>query len=383
MKHKIIIVLLTLFYSNSITSQVIINFHSINEYMFKTKEALNFTAINSSLKSVEVNFYGKITNQDGESIVEFKTESFVLNPGSNFITPMTISMRDVNYYINDIAEIEEKTGTYPSGNYFICVWTNCANHDCNGSGAEIGRTEQPVCVKMHIENPTPLLLSYPEENSEIIETRPIYTWIPPGPIASSSELNYLMRLVEVNEGQTPSDALLINRPLIEIEGLAQNSMMHPNDIASLEPGNTYAWQIQAFIGKTYFAKSEQWKFKVKKEVVVKDTIKYIKVVGGFDAAEYSVSEDGYLYFVFKDQKPNYTLDCKLLDSKMKSVQVAVFEQGNYDTVLRKEVFSSVITYSGENKYRVNAGLLKLPSGFYFIEIISSRKDKLYIKFKID
>ena len=70
--------------------------------MFKTKEALNFTAINSSLKPVEVNFYGKITNQDGESIVEFKTEPFLLNPGSNFITPMTVSIREVNYYINDI-----------------------------------------------------------------------------------------------------------------------------------------------------------------------------------------------------------------------------------------------------------------------------------------
>ncbi len=319
MKYKIIIGLLIFFFSNSITSQVIINFNSINEYMFKTKEALNFTAINSSLKPVEVNFYGKITNQDGESIVEFKTEPFLLNPGSNFITPMTVSIRDVNYYINDIAEIEEKTGTYPSGNYFVCVWTNCATPDCNGSGSEIGRTEQPVCVKIHIENPTPLLLSYPEDNSEILETRPIYTWIPPGPIASSANLNYSFNLVQINDGQTKQDALALNRPLIKLDGLGSPMLVHSYDLPALEEGKSYAWQIVAFVGKSYFASSEQWKFRVKKDTInfklIPKNLSYIEITGQTGNAMYYAVDflkiknevrfkSGTIVLSFKDKSGN-------------------------------------------------------------------------------
>lgn len=216
-------------------------------------------------KAVEVQFVGKIDQSGNNKVVEFKTSPILLNPGVNIFNSLSLNFKELNYFNNDIYEIETKTGTFPSGNYVVCVWSMCSLPDCSGLGAGAGSTEQAECIQIQVENPTPLLLSYPENNSEIEETRPVYTWIPPAPIASSSELNYLMRLVEVNEGQTPSDALLINRPLIEIEGLTQNSMMHPNDIASLEPGKTYAWQVQAFIGKTYFAKSEQWKFKVKKE----------------------------------------------------------------------------------------------------------------------
>lgn len=381
--QKICIIFLFVVLPLFLNAQISIQYGSVNQYLFSTKECLNLNATNLGQKAVEVQFIGKIDLSDNSKVLEFKSNPVILNPGVNILNALNLSFKDLNYLNNDIYEIETKTGTFPSGNYKLCIWSMCSLPDCAGQGSGAGSTEQVECVLIQVENPTPLLLSYPENNSEIDETRPLYTWIPPGPIASSSELNYLMRLVEVNDGQTPSDALLINRPLIEVEGLTSNAMMHPSDINALEPGKTYAWQVQAFVGKTYFSKSEQWKFKIKKEELVKDTSKYIKVIGGIDAAEHMLSEDGYLYFVFKDQKPNYTLDCRLLDASKRVVNAAVVEQGIYDTVKRKDVFSTVISCSKENKYRINAGHLKLPSGYYFIEIISSRRDKLLIKFKIN
>ena len=366
-----------------LTAQINIQLNSFNLYYFNTKECLNFSAINLGLKSVEVQFNIKIDNADNNKIVEFKTSPVILNSGVNSINSMNVGIRDINYFNKDIYEIETKTGTFPSGNYKVCIWSVCSLPDCAGLGSGAGSSEQAECIQIQVENPTPLLLSYPENNSEIDEIRPVYNWIPPAPIASSSELNYLMRLVEVNDGQTPSDALMLNRPLIEVEGLVQNAMMHPNDVNPLEPGKTYAWQVQAFIGKTYFAKSEQWKFKIKKETIIKDTIKYAKVTGKIDAGEHKISEDGYFYFAFQDSKPNYILECTLLNSEMKRLPNAIFEQGKFDTILRKEVFSTDITYAGEKKYRLNTALQKLSTGVYFLEIVNSRREKLYIKFTKD
>ncbi len=364
-------------------AQINIQINSFNQYYFNTKECLNFSAINIGLKSVEVQFNFKIDNADNSKIVEFKTSPVILNSGVNLINSMTVGIKDINYFNKDIYEIETKTGTFPSGNYKVCVWSVCSLPDCAGLGSGAGSTEQAECIQIQVENPTPMLLSYPENDSEIEELRPVYNWIPPAPIASSSELNYLMRLVELNEGQTPSDALMLNRPLIEIEGLVQNALMHPNDVNPLEPGKTYAWQVHAFIGKTYFAKSEQWKFNIKKETIVKDTIKYAKVTGKIDAGEHKISEDGYFYFAYQDSKPNYILECNLLNSEMKQLPKAIFEQGKFDTTLRKEVFSSDITFSGEKKYRLNTASIKLSTGVYFLEIINSRREKLYIKFTKD
>ena len=233
--------------------------------MFSSKEALNFIAVNSGKQAVSSVFKGTITGQNSTLIAEFSTEPALLQLGANIILPNAIAIKDIQYHNSGIAEIEQKTGTYPSGDYRICIWAVCALPDCGGIGAGAGATEQAECLQVHIENPTPLLLAYPENLSEIDQTRPLYTWIPPGPVASSASLNYSMTLVEMQQGQNKSDALALNRPIIQENGLSQQMLNHPLDLPALEEGKTYAWQVQAYVGQTFFAKSEQWQFKVKKE----------------------------------------------------------------------------------------------------------------------
>lgn len=366
----------------SLFSQVNVQFNSLNEYMFSTKEAMNLTVIYSGTKSVEVNFNGRISRPDEGTVVEFKSEPYVLNPGSNFITPMTVSIRDINYFNKDIAEIELKTGTYPSGNYSVCIWTTCTSPDCNGSGSGAGNTEQPVCTQIHIENPTPLILSYPEDDTEIEETRPIYTWIPPAPVAGSSGLNYMMTLVEIMDGQSKSDALSINRPLIEIEGLTSPMLMHPSDLPELEEGKSYAWQVQAFVGQTYFARSEQWKFKVKKEIVKRDTVMYAEMTGRIDAGAYKVSEDGYLYFIYNDPKPNYTLNIKVVDTKLKAISSKV-EQMVYNKELSKDENTTKVDFLGQGKFRINIAELNLKAGYYYVQLVNSANEVLLLKFIVE
>jgi RNase P/RNase MRP subunit p29 len=317
MNLKILIPLFALLVIYTKTNgQITIQFNAINEYAFKTREALNFTAINPGTKSFEVEFRGKISSGDGQTVVEFKTNPAMINPGANMVSPVTVSLREQLYYNNDIAEIEGKTGTYPSGNYTICIWSACIVQDCNGAGQTTGSVETPECIRIHVENPTPLLLAYPENDSEIEETRPMFTWIPPAPVAGSASLNYTMTLVEVLEGQNKSDALTMNRPLVDMQGVANPMLMYPSDLPALEAGKTYAWQVEAFVGRTSIAKSEQWKFKIKKDTldlkkIPKDQ-SYVEIAGQTGSSLfYAVGQLKLRHVVrLENGKINYTISDK-------------------------------------------------------------------------
>jgi hypothetical protein len=319
LRYLILSLLSLLTCKQELSAQVSIEFNSINSYMFSSKEALNFIALFSGKGPIESIFIGKIYGQDMSPIVEFKTDVFTLQTGGNVIAPSNLSFRELNFLNSDIAEIEQKTGTFPSGDYTLCLWAVCANPDCGGHGAGIGATEQSQCIQIHIENPTPLLLSYPEDNSDIFETRPIYTWIPPGPIASSANLNYSFNLVQINDGQTKQDALAVNRPLIKLDGLGSPMLVHPYDLPALEEGKSYSWQIVAFVGKSYFASSEQWKFRVKKDTInlklIPKNLSYIEITGQTGNAMYYAVDflkiknevrfkSGTIVLSFKDKSGN-------------------------------------------------------------------------------
>jgi len=362
-------------------AQVNIEFNAINEYVFNTREALNLIVVNNNTKAFPVMVQGKITDAVGQTVAEFKSSEVMLNIGSNIITPMNTSLSDVNYFNQDIAEIESRTGTYPSGNYHICVWLICVSQDCGGAGQNAASVEQVKCTQVHIENPTPLILATPENDSEIEETRPMFTWIPPSPVAGSANLNYSMILVEIMEGQNKSDALSINRPLIEMEGIAQPSLMFPSDLPELEKGKTYAWQVQAFVGKTPIAKSEQWKFKIKKEEKKKDSSMYAVVSRNMDAAAYRIAEDGFLYFVFNDSKPTVTLNYEIMKSNLELIKSSVLKI-NYDEKESREVSITDLEFIGFGKFKINVGALNLRPGYYYLHIISQDKEHFYLKFQI-
>lgn len=380
LKTRILLALLCL--SLAVRSQINIQYGQTDRYLFSTKEALNFTAISLANKAISVQFHGRITGQTG-TIVEFKSAAIIVNPGANLINSMNLVLTSTDFFNQDISEIERMTGTWPSGDYRLCIWSVCITGDCDGAGQNAGSTEQPACTNIHIENPTPLLLSYPIDNSEIEETRPNYNWIPPAPVAASGSLNYTMTLVEILDGQSKSDALAINRPLIEWPGITNPMLMHPSDIPDLEPGKSYAWQVQAYIGQTYFGKSEQWRFKVKKEVVKRDTVKYALVTRHIDAGLHKVSEDGYLYFIFKDEKPNFNFKCSILDPRMQPIGGWELEYAYFDTITLREAFSAFYEGYSESKYRIDISKLNLKSGIYYLEVVTSRREKLYIKFQIN
>ncbi|HEY1047873.1 MAG TPA: hypothetical protein VGF79_15640, partial [Bacteroidia bacterium] len=277
-------------------------------------------------------------------------------------------------------EIEAKTGTYPSGTYRICLWTECAQPDCNGAGQNAGSIEMPVCIQVNVENPTPLVLAFPTDKSEIDETRPTYTWIPPAPIAGIGGLNYTMTLVEMMDGQSKSDALTMNRPIIDMQGINASTMMHPTDFPELEAGKTYAWQVQAYVGNTFVAKSEQWQFKVKKELK--------KIDYRYFDLNYSITGlqkfklDDVVYFTISNDLGSKNPEIKVKELHSKSVNPEIRKVVKDSVNADHDVYSTDLSGSGILKYR----MVITPDVFsmnkmYEMEIYFNDK-KVLIRFEI-
>ncbi|MES2618106.1 MAG: hypothetical protein V4613_09510 [Bacteroidota bacterium] len=327
-------------------SQINLEFTTVNEYSFNTREALNLIITNGHTKAFNVYVKGHIKDGNGQMVVEFKSTEVVLNTGANVFTQINISLAETQYFNNDIAEIEQATGSYPSGNYSICLWTVCSTSDCNGIGSDAGSME-PKCLYIHIENPTPLLLATPENEAEIETTRPLYTWIPPSPVAGSANLNYKMILVEILEGQSKADALMQNRPILEMDGILNPALMHPSDLPELEKGKWYAWQVEAYVGKTSIAKSEQWKFKIKKEEK-KVIARYFLINKEFTDIP-KISIDDQLFFI---------IDNQVINSEPKFT-IRVLKGGLIDCPVERVVKDSTsIEFDQYEKNLVQGGLVK-------------------------
>ncbi len=357
-KKLTIIILISFFFQNAF-SQIQIQFNNVNEYVFNTKQVLNLSVSNLNQKPLEVYFQGYIKDGRSQRVVDFKTNAVVLNIGTNIFSPMTLNFSELNYFNFDISEIEEKSGLYPYGNYVICVQAKCVTNDCSGVGSSGASLENIECINVNIENPTPLILTHPENESEIEETKPLYSWIPPSPVASSSNLNYTMRLVEILEGQSKADALSMNRPLIELSGIERPSLMHPFDVPELEKGKWYAWQVEAFVGNTPIAKSEQWKFKVKKEEEKKEKPSYV-ILKTNDYNIYNVRNSLNLTYIESYLPQTLNFNIYSIDGKL------VYTDS-----------SKYSTERGENSYELLINNLNLQKGVMYELKVTNQKNEIY------
>lgn len=336
-------------FAANLKSQINIQFNNINEYLFNTKQVLNLSVINLNTKPLDVYFIGFIKDGQSQRVVEFKTNTTTLNQGNNLLNSMNFDFSELNYLNPDILEIEEKSGSYPYGLYSICIQVRCAASDCNGLGATASSSEEITCINVNIENPTPLILAHPEDESEIEETKPLYTWIPPSPVARSSNLNYTMRLVEMMEGQNKSDALTMNRPIIEMSGIGQPSLMHPLDVPELEKGKWYAWQVEAFVGNTPIAQSEQWKFKVKKEVKKVEVFRYFDLNNEVTEIQ-KIKLNDKVFFTIQNQLINFEPNFEISVLNGKNIKLPI-ERVVKDTIeIEKDVYSYELAQNGITKY---------------------------------
>lgn len=227
------------------------------------------------------------------------------------------------------------------------------------------------CVKIQAEPLSPPQLIQPEDKTVIMEPRPLLTWTPPAPVQMFTALAYEVKVVPLYEGQSAPEAIQRNIPVL-LQQVAQNVLPYPGSFGSLEPGKSYAWQIQATDAGRPAGQSEVWAF-----TVIPDSIVRIVSAAPFVKADGSVTSTGIMHQGFLKLEYTATTADSLL-------QLHISPQG----MARRKGFSAYTTEvsikPGVNFLQINLnGKLKLAEKLiYEVEIGTPRAKKQRLYFQL-
>ena len=235
-------------------AQVTINAQLPPAGLVQKDQLWNLNIVNNKEDALEVNI--KMILRDalsGQAILSANTGNLIISKGIKIITSRDLQPIQYNY------DLQGFSRTYlPMGSYDACYRL----YNVNQKG------EEPLgddCIKFTIDPLSPPLLNSPSNESEIESHYPHFTWMPPAPYDMFSDLNYEILLTEVLPGQSASEAIQYNTALYDRSNINATYENYPASFEKLDTGKVYAWQVIAKNGMNYSAKTEVWKFKLRKE----------------------------------------------------------------------------------------------------------------------
>lgn len=233
-------------------AQIIINFNPIlNGQTIQGLQQIKI--INSTPERVGGSLKINVQDEAGNNVISILTPDFVLHPGVNILHPGIFSNGKISFGNSRAVRVLSETGRFPEGNFQYCF-----EFDADPIKLDGPVTPYENCYSFDIQPYTPLLLINPLNKAVICNPRPAFTWQPPFPV--SRNLRYRIIAATVNPGQQAADAINNNLPVINQAGVTSNLLLYPDNLQSLVQGNTYAWQVTAYINNTIVQKSEIWTF---------------------------------------------------------------------------------------------------------------------------
>ena len=103
-----------------------------------------------------------------------------------------------------------------------------------------------ICANFTILYPEPPHIIFPQDEDSILATTeyPTFQWTPVI-VPPAYQVTYTLKICEILEGQTPSQALNANYPHYKNNQLTINVLTYPIEALPFEPGKKYVWQVQA------------------------------------------------------------------------------------------------------------------------------------------
>lgn len=292
-----------------------------------------------------------ICEKDGSVLMEAKSKTFNIN-GTKYLfieDQATNSPYHYNFTDNDWRKKCEKTGSIiPSGVYTINYTLYRTSPGCNWTGIITAQLTYPLQIQYF----NSLNLVYPFNFDTLIETNPMFKWLPliPASAGSYNNIEYFITVTEVLLGQIPEHSIIYN-PAIYYETVANTYTPYPVYSRKLEPGKTYAWQVKAMDNKNVVAVSELWVFSVymQKPDEIDDNEPPVFLTLRSEPApdKWVYVEGNYLYFTIETEK-----------NVSKNVNYSIYDaQKNNSVVISGKKQPITITY-GKNLYSLPVQKLK-------------------------
>lgn len=203
------------------------------------KDVVVVTVINPTASEIEGKF-NCVINKDGSFLARTKPESMrVISfpPGSSQYFGEDLVPMESTEIAGGVVNNAVRTGMLPGGFYEFCV--SLLNPTTNAI------ISQPVCRNRTIRSYQAPILLLPIDKAEIASgTRPMLRWSPVSP-RPDFVVNYRVKVFEVLPGQTPINALRVNRPILDLGDVTATQLLWPPDFELPRAGQQHIWTVRA------------------------------------------------------------------------------------------------------------------------------------------
>jgi hypothetical protein len=214
----------------------------------------SLTVLNHGPGAGEVRVAFSIVDRSNRVIASGTSDPQYVAEGAAAIFDSPYEVAGTSRHDAEIERLAARTGRLPEGSYAACA----AATDFDGF------VLAEACAEFAILYPDPPLLLGPTDGDTLERQDDFFQWTPVQ-VPPAFDVQYVLRVAEVLEGQTPAEALETNIPHHESLGLFAPSEQYPIYARPLEVGTTYAWSVRAFDQNGYpvsanDGQSEIWTF---------------------------------------------------------------------------------------------------------------------------
>lgn len=274
------------------------------------------TIINTSSSPVTVSLQFQIHDNAASDVLTLTTQSITLTPGANHLS----SSEGINgkwvYGNSETSTILQATGKLPYGHYTygILVYAAATNRPLGSSNDEID-----------IQPMLPPELASPRNEDTVIIKYPVLSWIPPRPIIGLN-IVYSLHLVALQPNQNPSDGMVQNPPLLNLENLSSTYMTYPVTAQELQLGINYAWQVSASYQGYSLGVTDIWVFTLKPPPPAPADPMIYPVATKVSDAHFYVTH-GIFRFAYKNMAGDKTLSYTItrMDNRVKVKSLPVIQ----------------------------------------------------------
>lgn len=345
-------------------AQVMINFQLPYSGIYSKSQLWNFSVINPEETQVNMRIEILVTDAaNGSLVFTGKSGNYLLSQkmvqlNAAILSPITYTVVNSNYNVDINPE-----GVMPVGKFTVCCVLYFENDIHGGNGD---------CTEVEVEPIAPPMLVTPADAEVSDVRRPFFSWLPPTPAFSFSNLTYDFKLVTVDALQTPYEALQQNIPLHFESSIGNNTLSFPSSLPDLDTSKLYAWQVSAISNGTATS-SEVFTFKVRQ----------------YDLDTVSVKAPADYYAPLKKEND---ATCYVFDNEIKYMYVNETNDSTcyfniYDisgaapkTLVQSEALQQI--KFGQNFIILNvARYPKIQTKhIYLFELVNANKEKWYMKF---
>src|SRR5687768_3371471 len=213
----------------------------------------SLTVINPGA-ATQVRIHFNVTNRANKVVLSGSSDPQNIGARATVIFDNPYDVAGSTHHDEEEERIASRTGRLREGDYTACAVI------ADLTGFSLAES----CTQFTIVYPDPPLLLSPANRDVVTETDPLFQWTPVQ-VPVDFQLSYVMRVVEVLNGQTPQEALRANIPHYQSLDGQFPSLRYPIDARPFEVGKQYAWTIQVLDQNGYAAsandgRSEIWTF---------------------------------------------------------------------------------------------------------------------------